>query len=280
MVQEVAAPKRSEESELERKVVAYKKKIFKQDDVIKLLKQQLEMKADEGRELESTVLKMQSLEKIKTQQLKLAEQQLSDEKMEKMNLIKELEVIQEKLTESNRERSELLYHLTDIKSDGKTEKMAYEQCTSQNNQLKSMLEKAEKEKEGLAMQLNKINEEMAQRKKEMDEKLHVQLNEYTANLKDRENENENMTEKVRQITVQLETVKAELESCKKSLLESAQKCKEIEASKLAVKEKALNTLRDYRTKYKRLEKQIQVHVDESKVKVRIVLYLTDIIHPK
>ena len=268
--QEATVPKNAETVtaspiDTDRKLASYKRKVSKQDNAIRLLKEQLENQREEARGCETTVYKMQSLEKLKSQQLKLLEQQLDEEKGVKMNVLKEFEDTQQKLSEANKERSELLYHLSDIKNEAQVNKLAYEQSSHKIPQMKALLEDGEKQRELLSNQVDNLNNELQSNNNGI-KNLKSQLTDYKVNLKNLEAENQNLTTQIEEATSQYHDIKTELDSTKEMLLELKQNCQRLEASKHVVKKNALNTLKEYRSKYRNCQKEIQNRVGQQKEK--------------
>lgn len=270
VINAAAAPKKpdsvtSQTLEFDKKLAAYKRKVSKQEDAIKLLKEQLNDKKEEANACETTVFKMQSLEKLKSEQLKLLEQQLNEEKNEKMNLLKDYEESQKKLSESNKERAELLYHLTDLKSDAQETKVAYDQCSSKIPQIKSLLEDSEKQKEKMVEQVDQLKNEL-HANNNMILKLKSHADESALNIRSLESENEKLSKQIENLSLRERDVSREFQRTKQLLVEAKKKSDSLEASKRDLKEKAVRTLKDYRCKNRKYEEQIKKHDEQLKAK--------------
>ena len=239
---------------------SYERKMQKQQATIRMLAERLEKKEVDTMPFQSGVNYT-----AKSNQLALLEQQLNDEKSERMKIMKEYTDVQQRLSEADRERSELLYALSDVKAEARTILHAYEKSAQSVPELKSLLEQSAKQKSEFSEQVRHLQHK-GKEYKELIIILKEKLSNYTSIINALESEKQRLNRKVEETESKYIDVNKELKTANQKLLEATQSFNDMEKSKQQLQDKALNTLKSYRSKCRKYEKDIQGYIEQYKIK--------------
>ena len=235
---------------------AQKRKILKQQATIQLLTEQLEKKEKDAIGPHSGA---------DDTQLKLLERQLNQEESERMKIMKDYTNVQQRLTEADRERSELLFALSDVKAEARSILLAYEETSQSLPELKSLLELSAKQKSEFSNQVTRLKNEAEEYIDEIAQ-LKENTSKYLTIINKTESEKHSLNRKVEETQSKYINVNKELKTANQKLLEATQSFNDMEKSKQQLQDKALNTLKSYRSKCRKYEKDIQGYIEQYKIK--------------
>ena len=230
----------------------YKRKVQKQKATIQLLTEHLEYKEANGKNL-------------KANQLKLFKQKLYKEANRRMKIMKEYTEVKESLNEADRERSELLFALSEVKAEARSILLAYEETSQSLPELKSLLELSAKQKSEFSNQVMRLKNEAEEYKDEIAQ-LKENIKEHLRIINSTESEKQSLIYQVEETQSKYFDVNTKLTTANQRLLEATQSFNNTEHSKQRLQDNALNTLKSYRSKCRKYEIEIQEYTEHYKIK--------------
>ncbi|XP_057303242.1 kinectin-like isoform X1 [Hydractinia symbiolongicarpus] len=250
---------------MEEELNLYKRKCLKDAEIIKFLNEEVQKKERESTAFQSTIGEFQSLGKMKSDQLKLLEDQLQCEKSEKQKLFQDLEDLQVKLIKTEKKNESFLLQLSTMKADERSDQLAYERISQQVPELKRLLEKSERQRDKYSEHMLKIDSELSL-KENIIEKLSSEVKESKMKMHVLEMELEKHVKQIEEEKTKFADIKQELDVVKTALSNAEKTIQSSEQSRKELKEKALNSIREYRSKCRQYEKQLQNAAEFEKTK--------------
>ena len=238
-----------------------KRKILEQQASIQFLTGKLEKESRKSRASQSVA----NDNLPKCEEIKLLEEKLNEEEDERMKIMKDYTDIQQLYCEADEERSQLLFTLTDLKTEARAILHAYEEASQCIPEMKLLLEQSAKQKVEFSDQIKKMQSE-TEEYKNIIAKLAEKITHYEAINKEIELEKENLNKKNEEIQSKCNVTEKELRTTNQLLLEVKSSFSDMEVSREQLKVNALNTLKSYRSKCEEYEKQIENSVERYKTK--------------
>jgi len=250
------------EEEKHKSKKTYKKRLRSDDNTIISLHEELKKKEIEQRRMEDTVEEIQTLGLMKSNQLQLLESQLHQEKNEKLKLSESVQDLREKMSSVEKERSELLAHLSDIKAEARSNQLANQKAQQTIPELKTLLEKSERQRDKFYEHSVSLQAEL-KTKEDVVKKLVDRNEELSGHLKHTENEREKYTNQVDQTNEKYELCKKNINKLESSLFQCEEKLNISLRSKSELKQKAVATIKEYKSKCQDYEKLISYHKEKE-----------------
>lgn len=221
---------------------AYKRKFDKQQLTIESLQDRLKEKEIENSKIK---LKLDDVQ-LQSKKMKLLEEKLMDEESERMKVIKE----------ADEEREKLLFALSEVKNEAKTILTAYKETSQTLPELRTLLELSAKQKSEFSEQVTKLQNDVENYREEIN-RQNEQLSECSSIINNKEADKQRIENKFEELHARYFQVASELKERNEEMIETKEKLSKSEKSKNELKMKALTSVKSYRLRCRKYEKEIE-----------------------